>query len=159
MIIRRAQEKDIDRINTLLYQVNQVHADGRPDIFIGGQKKYNDEELKELLNIPERPIFVAVDDEDIVMGYSFCILEKTEGCSNMVDMLTLYIDDLCVDEVLRGKHIGKALYEYVLAYAKSIGCYRVTLNVWNCNEPAMKFYNSCGLKPLKITMEKILKDN
>jgi GNAT superfamily N-acetyltransferase len=33
-----------------------------------------------------------------------------------------------------GKHIGKALYEFVRGYAKSIGCYNITLNVWEGNE-------------------------
>jgi len=32
----------------------------------------------------------------------------------------------------------------------------VTLNVWCCNESAMKFYESLGMKPQKIGMEAIL---
>ena len=48
------------------------------------------------------------------------------------------------------------LYEYVLGYAKAIGCYNVTLNVWACNENARRFYEACGLVPQKIGMEKIL---
>ena len=69
---------------------------------------------------------------------------------------TLYIDDLCVDEKSRGQHIGRAIYEYVLKFAKENGCYNVTLNVWACNESAMKFYEKCGLSVQKIGMEKIL---
>ena len=33
----------------------------------------------------------------------------------------MYIDDLCVDETLRGQHVGKQLYDYVLAFAKENG--------------------------------------
>ena len=51
---------------------------------------------------------------------------------------------------------GKDLYEYVLKFAKERGCYNVTLNVWSCNESAMKFYAKCGLVPQKVGMEKIL---
>ena len=61
-----------------------------------------------------------------------------------------------MDEQLRGQHIGKALYEAVLAFARESGCYNVTLNVWSLNEPAMKFYEKCGLKPQKVGMETIL---
>ena len=68
----------------------------------------------------------------------------------------MYIDDLCVDETKRGMHIGKTLYEAVLDFARKQGCYNVTLNVWSCNESAMKFYESCGLKPQKVGMEVIL---
>ena len=74
----------------------------------------------------------------------------------MTDIRTLYIDDLCVDERHRGCGVGRLLYEYVLDYARSAGCYNVTLNVWSCNEAAMRFYEKCGLRPQKIGMEKIL---
>ena len=74
----------------------------------------------------------------------------------LTDIKTLYIDDLCVDEALRGKHIGKELYEAALVLAKDNGCYNLTLNVWSCNPSALKFYESQGLMPQKICMEKIL---
>ena len=78
------------------------------------------------------------------------------GDNILTDIKTLYIDDLCVDEQIRGKHIGRQIYEYVLAFAKEQGFYNVTLNVWSCNPTAMKFYENCGLVPYKIGMEKIL---
>ena len=74
----------------------------------------------------------------------------------MTDIKTLYIDDLCVDEKLRGKHIGKELYEAAVRLAKDSGCYNLTLNVWSCNPSAMSFYQSLGLVPQKIGMETIL---
>lgn len=43
-----------------------------------------------------------------------------------------------------------------LLWARGQGCYNVTLNVWSCNEAAMKFYEKCGLKPQKVGMETIL---
>ena len=63
---------------------------------------------------------------------------------------------MCVDENIRGKHIGKTLYAYVIDFAKKEGCYNVTLNVWASNEGALRFYEKCGLVPQKIGMEKIL---
>ena len=75
----------------------------------------------------------------------------------LTDIKTLYIDDLCVNENYRGKHIGKSIYEYVSDYAKKNGFYNITLNVWVGNDNAIKFYESLGMKPQKIGMEKILK--
>lgn len=69
---------------------------------------------------------------------------------------TLYIDDLCVNKQCRGKHIGTQLYNFVKEYAKANGFYNITLNVWQCNPSAMKFYEAIGLKPLKVGMEEIL---
>lgn len=156
MNIRKAENRDIEGLNNLLYQVLNVHHNGRPDIFKSNAKKYTDEQLKEILKDNNRPIFVSVDENDNVLGYAFCILQQHIDNNVLTDIKTLYIDDLCVDENTRGKHIGKDLYEYVLKYAKEIGCYNVTLNVWSCNQGAIRFYEKQGLKPQKIGMEKIL---
>lgn len=155
MIIRRAVPSDIDGINTLLYQVNNVHADGRPDIFIRDEKKYNDDELFKIINDDLRPIYVAADDENKILGYAFCVYEESHG-ENLKEIKTMYIDDICVLESERGNHIGTQIYNYVRNVAKNNNCYHITLNVWALNDGAMKFYEKCGLSPLKTTMEDIL---
>lgn len=156
MNIRRAQEKDLPRIHALLAQVEEVHHRGRPDLFKSGARKYSDEQLATILTDDARPVFVACDEQDQVLGYAFCIFQQHRDDNILTDIRTLYIDDLCVDEALRGAHIGKRLYAFVVDHAREQGCYNVTLNVWACNEAAMRFYESCGLRPQKIGMEKIL---
>ena len=154
-MIRFAAEKDIPKIGELLSQVDLVHHNGRPDIFRIG-RKYSDSELKELLKDAKRPILVSVDENDEVMGYCFCFYQQHINNSVLTDIKTLYIDDLCVDEKLRGNHIGKNLYDAAVDLAKENGCYNLTLNVWSCNPSAMKFYEAQGLVPQKIGMELIL---
>ena len=156
MEIRRAEEKDMEGINKLLHQVLMVHHNGRPDLFKANVKKYTDEQLLAIIADDERPIFVGVDEQGHVMGYAFCVFEHHAGDNILTPIKTLYIDDLCVDETLRGQHVGSQIYEYVLAFAKESGCYNVTLNVWECNPSARKFYESMGLVPYKTCMEKIL---
>lgn len=156
MNIRRAQEKDMERIHLLLNQVAMVHHIGRPDLFKAGTRKYTDDQLKTIIADDQRPILVATDDADQVLGYAFCIFRQELDNNILTDIKTLYVDDLCVDETLRGQHIGKALYDAAVQYAKDHGCYNLTLNVWSCNESAMRFYQSCGLKPQKVGMELIL---
>ena len=155
-MIRRAVEKDIPKIIDLLKQVCLVHHNGRPDIFKVGTK-YSAEELKVILKDESRPILVSFDNSDNVQGYCFCIYQQHVNNSVLTDIKTLYIDDLCVDETLRGKHIGKELYDSAVKLAKETGCYNLTLNVWSCNQSALKFYESLGLFPPKIGMELILK--
>ena len=154
-MIRFAKEKDIPKMLDLLMQVCLVHHNGRPDIFNIGTK-YNEKELKELLSDENRPILVSVDENDEVMGYCFCIFEQHKGNSVLTDIKTLYIDDLCVDENLRGRHIGRELYDAALSLAKEAGCYNVTLNVWSCNPSAQRFYEKLGMRPQKTYMETIL---
>lgn len=152
MEIRLACSRDIPGMISLLQQVGEVHHQIRPDLFRAGAQKYNETDLESLLKDPSRPIFAAVEEEKL-LGYCFCILEEVKDNSVLMDDRTLYIDDLCVDETIRGKHVGKTLYEYARAYAKETGCRSVTLNVWCGNESAMAFYEKRGLKPRKIYME------
>ena len=154
-MIRMAKERDIPKISDLLSQVCLVHHHGRPDIFKIG-RKYSREELQVMLTDAERPILVAVDEEDDVLGYCFCMFQQYNAHSVMTDIKTLYIDDLCVDEALRGRHVGKELYDAAVRLAKDHSCYNLTLNVWSCNPSAIKFYEAMGLIPQKIGMEMIL---
>ena len=156
MTVRKAEEKDIPRIMDLLVQVDMVHHLGRPDIFKGPATKYSEDELRELLKNEETPVFVCVDENDVPLGHAFCVHRQQLGSSVLTDIRTLYIDDICVDSASRGRHVGKALYDHVAAYAEKQGFYNLTLNVWTCNPTAMKFYEAMGLVPQRICMEKIL---
>ncbi len=153
--IRRAKDDDIPTLDKLLFQVHEVHHKARPDLFKADAKKYTDEQLKEILANDKTPVFVAESDGKI-LGYAFCIHKQFINDNNMTDVKTLYIDDLCVDENERGKHIGKTLYDFVVSYAKENGYYNVTLNVWADNKKAVGFYEKIGLRVQKIGMEKIL---
>ena len=155
MKIRFAKKEDIPAMIRLLKQVGRVHYEGRPDIFRADAQKYDEAALEALLQDQNRPILVAEDGENVV-GYAFCILQNTQGDPVLQDKLTVYIDDLCVEENCRGGGVGKALYNAVLDFAKDIGAYNVTLNVWAENKSALTFYEKMGLMPQKYGMETIL---
>lgn len=153
-MIRKANNKDIHRIIELLHQVNMVHHVIRPDLFKPHTTKYNEQELEAMFKDNSKPVFVYDDGE--VLGYAFCQLTEVKDHLLLEDNKSLYIDDICVDEKARGKHVGKALYEYVRNYARSIGCHNITLNVWEGNNPAISFYKNMGMQVQKTTMEIIL---
>jgi len=155
MEIRRAKYCDIPRIIELLEQVLTVHHEGRPDVFKSGAKKYDENMLTCMLSDDKTVIFVA-ENATRVLGYCFCMIKETHGDTILKDMKTLYIDDLCIDEGERGQGVGRALFEYARAYAKELGCYNLTLNVWECNTGAKAFYERLGLVPQKTILETIL---
>ena len=160
-MIRKASKEDIGRIIELLHQVNMVHYMIRPDLFKPHTTKYSGQELEAMLSDDSKPIFVCDDVESRegehgcgrVLGYAFCQVSEVRDHQLLQDIRTLYIDDICVDESARGKHVGRALYEYVRDYAQSIGCHNITLNVWEGNDPALCFYKNMGMKVQKTTME------
>lgn len=157
MNIRKAQEKDIPKVTELLAQVLELHAKIRPDIFISGTTKYTAEELSGIFQDPKRPVYVAVNEQDEVLGYAFCVIRQQPFSNNMIPFQSLYIDDLCVDQTIRGQHIGQQLFEFVKEEARRLGCYEVTLCVWEGNDSARHFYEKMGLKPKETVMEYILK--
>ena len=155
MDIRFAKPEDVAGILNLLKQVGRVHHEGRPDIFRSNAQKYGASQVIAMLDSSKTPIFVA-ESNGKVLGYGFCIIKEHKNDPVIADHTELYIDDLCVDESCRGEHIGKAIYEEIVRYAKMRKCYNVTLNVWSCNENAMGFYKALGMQPQKVGMETIL---
>ncbi len=131
-----------------------VHYVLRPDLFKPYTTKYKEQELETLIDDDSKPIFVFEDGA--VLGHAFCMITEVKDDKLLQDIKTLYIDDICVDEKARGKHVGKALYEYVRDYAQSIGCNNITLNVWDGNDAALSFYKNMGMKVQKTTMEIVL---
>ena len=153
-MIRRANKDDIGGLIELLHQVDMVHHQIRPDLFKPYTTKYNEQELEALLSDDSKPVFVYDDGE--VLGHAFCLITEVKDDKLLQDVKTMYIDDICVHEKARGRHIGKSLYEYARDYARSIGCYNITLNVWEGNSPALSFYREMGMEVQKTTMEIIL---
>ena len=156
MTIRLAQPKDIPALLVLLEQILSVHHQARPDIFKGSGGKYSQEELEQLMVQDKTPIFVYENEDGQILGHLFVTIK--EGADNPVlhPIKTLFIEDLCVDQAARGKKIGDQLYQFAVSYAKKIGCYNLTLNVWNDNEGALRFYQRQGMKPQETVMETII---
>lgn len=152
--IRRAEEQDIPDIDRLLNEVNLVHHEIRPDLFSVG-RKYTDEQLKVMVHDDGKPIFVAASGKQF-LGYCMTQIQQIVGDTIRTDVKTLYIDDLCVDENIRGQHIGQKLYEYVKDFAKANGFYNITLRVWEGNVNAQKFYEKMGLRPQATYLETVL---
>lgn len=152
-MIRKAENGDLTAVNSLLRQVLKVHHTGRPDLFRAEGKKYTDQELLQIFADPATPVFVCEEGGE-VLGYAFCALQHQDSGS-LMPLTTLYIDDICVDESARGRHIGTALFEHVKAFAREKGCHNITLHVWECNPGAMAFYKAMGMKPQYTSMEMI----
>jgi ribosomal protein S18 acetylase RimI-like enzyme len=153
-MVRKADIRDIESLMRLLHQVDMVHHAIRPDLFRPDTTKYDARELEVLLGDESRPVFVYDDGE--VLGHAFCKLSEVRDHKLLQDVRTLYVDDICVDEKARGRHVGTALYEYVRDYARTLGCHNITLNVWEGNDAALSFYRNMGMKVQKTTMEEIL---
>ncbi len=151
--IRRAEPKDGTAVINLLKQIGLLHHNGRPDLFRADAKKYSQQEFEQKLMNENEPVLVAVDDNDNVVGYMFGQVEERKGHPVMNDIRMLYIDDLCVDENVRGGGIGKKLMDAACSLAKELDCTKIYLNVWEFNENARSFYEKYGMSTFRRYME------
>jgi ribosomal protein S18 acetylase RimI-like enzyme len=62
---------------------------------------------------------------------------------------TMYLEDIIVTESMRGRGIGRMLIEQLIQEAKEKGFKRITWQVLDWNEPAIRFYKNMML----ISME------
>lgn len=156
MPIRKATTTDIPVLMGFLEQILLVHHQARPDIFKSSGSKYSPEQLEQLMAQETTPIFVYENEAGQVLGHLFVTIK--ESCSSVLNPVkTLFIEDLCVDENARGQKIGEQLYQFAEDFAQEIDCYNLTLNVWNDNAGALRFYERLGLKLQETVMERIFK--
>lgn len=89
-------------------------------------------------NRPVWKAFVAEVDNLIVgFGLYYVRYSTWKGCR-------MYIEDLLVTEVMRGRKIGKLIFDELIGEAKTLGFNGVTWQVLDWNEPAINFYNKYG---------------
>lgn len=101
---------------------------------------------------------VNIQEEGRILSHLFLMIkEVSDNNGPLKAVKTLFVDDLCVDKEARGQKLGEKLYQFALDYAKELGCYNLTLHVWNDNEGAVRFYERLGMKPRYTEMETILK--
>ncbi|XP_065575867.1 thialysine N-epsilon-acetyltransferase-like isoform X4 [Artemia franciscana] len=88
----------------------------------------------------EFPLFHAIVCEvnDAIVGYSmYFFIYSWAGKA-------IYIEDIIVRELYRGKGLGTALFQKVAKIAVSKSCQRLELSVLNWNTASRKFYESLG---------------
>ncbi len=85
---------------------------------------------------------------DKVIAYGSIVIEnKIRGD------IAGHIEDIVVDNTVRGKMVGVKLVKELVDIGKSKGCYRITLF---CDEKLIKFYERNGFKVNNVMMKSFL---
>ena len=152
MLIRFAKEEDLGRVNELRRQVNDLHVEGKPDVFKPGF----DEELQNFVHVimedPEQEIVVAEIDGKLC---GMAVLHHINKAPTpfMYERDFLDIDEFCVDKDHRRQGVASAMISFIRDYAKEKGFNRIELNMWEFNEEALAFYEAAGFKTFRRYME------
>ena len=153
MFVRRAAVSDIPFIGESLRAICNYHYEGRPDLFRHDGVKYTAEEL---VGVLKDSIVLIAEDDGGQCGYLIAQPREYSADDNRNKYKSIYVDDLFVSPSSRHGGAGRLLMQAIFDEAKAMGCYNVTLNVWEFPGSAMKFYEALGMKPMAHTMELIL---
>lgn len=151
-MVRFAKEEELERINEIRKMVNDVHVDGRPDIFKGGFEENLRDYIYEIWKAENKDIIVAERD-GVICGFACIqIVDKPENpfmnARRYVD-----VDEFGVDEKFRRQGVATEMIEFIREDAGKWGINRVELNMWEFNEGALAFYESVGFRTYRRYME------
>lgn len=152
MEIRDMESKDYPEIDRLMKELHELHVKGRPDLYTELEHSYSREEFEKIVSDPEI-IAILAEEKSVVIGLCIGTLRKKSG---MVEMKTMYIEDLIVDRNFRGKGIASQLYEEMEERGRNTGAKRLDLMVWEFNSDAKRFYEKQGMRPQRYIYEKEL---
>lgn len=151
-MVRLAREDELERVNEIRKMVNDVHVNGRPDIFKAGFDDALKNYIYEIWNAENKDIFVAERD-GIICGFA-CIQYVDRSETPFMAARKFYsVDEFGVDEKFRRQGIATELIEFIRSEAKRLGMNRVELNMWEFNEGALAFYEAVGFKTYRRYME------
>ena len=147
--IRPATLADSAAVEAIMAQVHSLHVAWRPDIYEMVDELYPRERMVE--GISARELYVAKLNDQIV-GYVSLKIRNYDH-PGLVKRKVMVVDEICVEETLRGNGIGMAMMEDVRALAKAFRCTDLQLNVYPQNDDAVGFYQKCGLMIQSLTMQ------
>ena len=155
MIVRFAKESELDRVNELRKQVNDIHVEGKPDVFKPGFGQELRDFIKVIWNDPEQEIVVAEDD-GVICG--FAVLHHINKPENpfMKERDFIDIDEFCVDKDHRRKGAASEMVSFIKEFAREKGFRRIELNMWEFNQNALAFYEAAGFKTFRRYMEMMI---
>ena len=138
LTIRSATESDIQLILTFIKELAEYEK-------LLDQVKVTEDLLRESLFGTRRFVEVLIaeyDGEPAGQALFF------HNFSTFIGRPGIYLEDLYVRPHLRGKGIGKALLQSLIALAKERNCGRVEWAVLDWNKPSIDFYKSIGADPM-----------
>ena len=149
-MIELATAKDRAEVNRLARQIHQLHVDWRPDIYQMPEELFSEEQFQELIGT--RQMYVGKLN-GIVVGYAILKIREYNWPA-VVYRRVMVLDQLCVEETLRGHGLGTAMMEDISALAKAFGCTDMQLGVYPQNDAAVSFYQKCGFMIQNINMQR-----
>lgn len=155
-MVRLAVAEDLSRINELRKMVNELHVQGRPDIFKPGFGEELQELAAKYLEWESNDI-VLCEREGEVLGFAMVdYVDKPENAYNLARRF-YRVAEIGVDPCARRQGVASELMDYMKADAKRRGYDRIELDMWEFND-ALKFYEAAGFRTRRRYMDYVLEE-
>lgn len=151
-MVRYATREELERVNELRKMVNEVHCNGRPDIFKGGFCKELQEYILTLWENDNSDVIVVIRDGEICGFACVDYVERPESPYNLARRF-YHINEFCVDEKYRRQGVAIELFEFIKKEAATKNFDKIELDMWEFNDGALKFYESVGFRTYRRFME------
>lgn len=151
-MIRYATREELERVNELRKIVNEVHCNGRPDIFKDGFCKELQDFIYTLWESDNSDVIVAIRDNEICGFACVDYVEKSESPYNLARRF-YHINEFGVDEKYRRQGVATELFDFIKKEATAKKFDKIELDMWEFNDDALKFYESVGLVTYRRFME------
>ncbi|MBR1585067.1 MAG: GNAT family N-acetyltransferase [Clostridia bacterium] len=150
-MVRRARPEDAEQINALRKQVNDLHVQGRPDVFKAGFSPELQSHLDLYLN-SETNYAVVEEQDGRILGMALVdYIDRPESPYNLARRF-VHVTEISVDAGCRRQGVGRRLLEFIKADAREKGYPRIELDVWAFND-ALAFYEAEGFTVFRRFLE------
>lgn len=154
--IRKAELSDYDSLLPLFDQIDLLHRETLPEIFIKPEGKPRERNyFQDLLQQPDVGFFIA-KERDQTIGFVHGIVRNSLPIAIFAPRRYAVVDSAVVKKDYQGMGVGRKLMETVHEWARDTGSKSVELNVYEFNEDAISFYERLGYKTLSRKMRKSL---
>ena len=147
-MLQLARPEDRAAIEVLAQQVHRMHVRWQPGIFEMHELMWSQERYDQA--VTEKQLFCAKIDGNVA-GYVLLRVRDYDA-PGLVRRKVLEIDEICVDESLRGRGIGTEMMIEIRAIARAFCCTDLQLGVVPQNDTALAFYQKCGFRIRSIHM-------
>ena len=147
--IRKAELRDHASVVRIMRQVQQMHADRRPDLYRPNEQMIPREVFAQFI---ADDCFYVADDGGTVVGILALAFRHVDSPYH-VRRDIVYVDSLAVAESRRGQGIGHMLLDKAreIKAEKRYDSIELTVNAWN--RDARELYARYGFKEKSIDME------
>jgi ribosomal protein S18 acetylase RimI-like enzyme len=152
VLIRSAVPEDLTALVSLGLSIQELHADGRPDLFAAPDESALRQFFESRL-VDGSHLVLAVEGETPV-GYVLAEHMLRPANPFRPALSFFYIHHIAVGPGSQGNGVGIALMDWASETATTLGVSALRLDSWHFNADAHGFFRSQGFTPVNLVFEK-----